>query len=98
MSFPKASHCTPLECRTECLILRAPRSTDRDSFARLNADPRVMQYFPKHARARRERRAPCLGRKLRDDTLGRIPQPLGESGILGMSAGRGHVAISEVLP
>jgi RimJ/RimL family protein N-acetyltransferase len=37
----------PLERRTQRLILRPFRDSDRDSFARLNADPRVMQYFPR---------------------------------------------------
>lgn len=36
----------PLERRTERLILRPFRESDREPFARLNADPRVMQYFP----------------------------------------------------
>jgi ribosomal-protein-alanine N-acetyltransferase len=36
----------PLERRTERLILRPFRGSDRDWFARLNADACVMQYFP----------------------------------------------------
>jgi RimJ/RimL family protein N-acetyltransferase len=36
----------PLERRTQRLVLRPFRDSDRDSFARLNADPRVMQHFP----------------------------------------------------
>ncbi|MFZ5890260.1 MAG: GNAT family N-acetyltransferase [Myxococcota bacterium] len=36
----------PLERRTQRLILRPFRESDRDSFARLNADARVMQHFP----------------------------------------------------
>jgi RimJ/RimL family protein N-acetyltransferase len=36
----------PFERRTQRLVLRPFRESDRDSFARLNADPSVMQYFP----------------------------------------------------
>ena len=32
--------------QTERLILRRPRASDREPFARLNADPRVMEFFP----------------------------------------------------
>lgn len=32
--------------RTERLLLRAWRAADREPFARLNADPRVMEFFP----------------------------------------------------
>jgi RimJ/RimL family protein N-acetyltransferase len=35
-----------VDLRTGRLRLRAWRDADRDVFARLNADPRVMQYFP----------------------------------------------------
>lgn len=31
---------------TERLLLRAWRATDREPFARMNADPRVMEFFP----------------------------------------------------
>lgn len=33
--------------RTDRLILRRWRDSDREPFARLNADPRVMEFFPK---------------------------------------------------
>jgi RimJ/RimL family protein N-acetyltransferase len=36
----------PPERRTQRLVLRQFRESDRDSFARLNADPRVMRHFP----------------------------------------------------
>ena len=32
--------------RTERLILRLPREADREPFARMNADPWVMEFFP----------------------------------------------------
>ena len=32
--------------RTERLILRRPREADREPCARMNADPRVMEFFP----------------------------------------------------
>jgi RimJ/RimL family protein N-acetyltransferase len=35
----------PLERRTQRLVLRPFRESDRDSLARLNADPRVMRHF-----------------------------------------------------
>jgi RimJ/RimL family protein N-acetyltransferase len=34
------------ELRTERLLLRRWRATDRAPFARMNADPEVMRYFP----------------------------------------------------
>jgi RimJ/RimL family protein N-acetyltransferase len=37
---------TPRELRTERLWLRPWRAGDREPFARMNADPRVMEYFP----------------------------------------------------
>jgi ribosomal-protein-alanine N-acetyltransferase len=36
----------PRERRTQRLVLRPFRDADRESFARLNADPIVMQHFP----------------------------------------------------
>ncbi len=36
----------PSELRTERLVLRPWRDTDRAPFAALNADPEVMRYFP----------------------------------------------------
>jgi 3-dehydroquinate dehydratase / shikimate dehydrogenase len=35
-----------MEIKTERLILRPWKETDLEPFARLNADPRVMEYFP----------------------------------------------------
>lgn len=32
--------------RTERLLLRRPCTADREQFARINADPRVMEFFP----------------------------------------------------
>jgi len=37
----------PIELVTERLRMRQWRETDREPFARLNADPRVMAFFPK---------------------------------------------------
>jgi RimJ/RimL family protein N-acetyltransferase len=37
----------PRELRTDRLLLRWWRPDDRELFARLNADPRVMEHFPK---------------------------------------------------
>jgi RimJ/RimL family protein N-acetyltransferase len=37
---------TPIELRTERLILRRWREEDREPFARMNADPAVMEFFP----------------------------------------------------
>ena len=36
----------PRELRTERLLLRRWRREDREPFAAINADPRVMQFFP----------------------------------------------------
>jgi RimJ/RimL family protein N-acetyltransferase len=35
-----------MELRTERLLLRHWRPADRDGFAAMNADPRVMEHFP----------------------------------------------------
>jgi ribosomal-protein-alanine N-acetyltransferase len=35
-----------IELKTERLLLRAWGDADREPFARMNADPRVMEYFP----------------------------------------------------
>jgi RimJ/RimL family protein N-acetyltransferase len=35
-----------MQLRTERLLLRAWRDTDRPAFAAMNADPRVMEHFP----------------------------------------------------
>jgi RimJ/RimL family protein N-acetyltransferase len=37
---------TLIECKTERLYLRQWRASDRAPFAQINADPRVMEYFP----------------------------------------------------
>jgi RimJ/RimL family protein N-acetyltransferase len=37
----------PWELRTERLLLRRWRPSDRQPFAEMNADPRVMEFFPK---------------------------------------------------
>jgi RimJ/RimL family protein N-acetyltransferase len=37
---------TSVEVNTERLLLRRWRDEDRESFARMNADPLVMEYFP----------------------------------------------------
>ncbi|HVJ66734.1 MAG TPA: GNAT family N-acetyltransferase, partial [Caulifigura sp.] len=34
------------QLRTERLLLRPWRPQDREPFARMNADPRVMEFFP----------------------------------------------------
>src|SRR5215470_8354365 len=36
--------------RTERLLMRRWRETDRDPYATMNADPEVMRYFPAHLR------------------------------------------------
>jgi ribosomal-protein-alanine N-acetyltransferase len=38
---------TPAEIRTDRLLLRQWRASDREPFAALNADPRVMAHFPR---------------------------------------------------
>lgn len=35
-----------MELRTERLVLRRWRDSDRDAFARMNADPEVMRFYP----------------------------------------------------
>lgn len=54
---------------TERLVLRPWRESDLEPFARLNADPRVMEYFPS-----------ILSRKESDDLASRISSKLKEQG------------------
>src|SRR5215469_20632 len=49
------------ELQTERLILRTWRQSDREPFARLNADPVVMEFFPA-----------CLSRAESDEAVDRI--------------------------
>lgn len=46
LQYTLRSGCAPRERRTSRLVLRALRASDSESFARLNADPRVMEHFP----------------------------------------------------
>ena len=43
---PLAAGVPPREWRSQRLILRPLRDADLEAFARMNADPRVMQHFP----------------------------------------------------
>ncbi len=56
-----------IEFSTERLNLRQWRSSDREPFAQLNADPRVMEYFPKLLdRATSDALADRIEAKIRD--------------------------------
>jgi RimJ/RimL family protein N-acetyltransferase len=57
------------EIRTERLLLRRWRSEDSEPFARLNADPQVMEYFPA-----------TLSREQSDDLIERIERCFRENG------------------
>lgn len=59
----------PQIIRTERLILRRWNSADREFFAALNADPKVMEYFPS-----------TLSRKESDDLAARICTKMEEQG------------------
>lgn len=60
------------ELKTERLTLRAWRPEDRAPFARLNADPTVMEFFPSPlARAESDALAERLDRELREHGFGR---------------------------
>ena len=58
-----------LELHTDRLILRRWRDTDRDAFAQMNADPRVMEYFPA-----------CLTRDESDSTIVRVEKHFDDHG------------------
>lgn len=56
---------------TDRLLLRPWRSADRDPFARLNADPRVMEHFPKLlTRAESDAFADRIEAKMAEDGYG----------------------------
>jgi Acetyltransferase (GNAT) domain len=57
---------TPVELVTERLILRRWRTSDREPFARMNADSDVMRYFPR-----------TLTREESDAFLDRVMERLG---------------------
>lgn len=50
--------------RTDRLLLRPWRPTDRQLFARLNADPRVMEFFPAPRSSRTEGRHGWVGARV----------------------------------
>ena len=55
--------------QTERLLLRQWTETDREPFARLNSDPRVMEFFPR-----------CLDREESDRVAGNIERKIEEWG------------------
>jgi RimJ/RimL family protein N-acetyltransferase len=80
----------PLEIRTERLLLRSWRSSDREPFAKLNADPKVVEFLPK-----------LLSREESDAMADRIEARFGERGfglwaveIPGVRPFAGYVGLS----
>ena len=63
------------EVRTERLILRRWRESDREPFARMNADPKVMEFFPA-----------TLSREESDELADRIEAHFVEHGSGGFAA------------
>jgi RimJ/RimL family protein N-acetyltransferase len=59
----------PIPIETPRLVLRAWRASDREPFALLNADPRVMEYFPA-----------CLSRAESDGLVDRIESNMRRDG------------------
>jgi RimJ/RimL family protein N-acetyltransferase len=76
---------------TERLILRAFRDRDREPFARMNADPRVMEHFPE-----------VLSREQSDALVDRIGQRWEEDGIglwaLELRADGGFIGFTGITP
>src|SRR3954447_13827534 len=60
---------TPTRLETPRLILRPWRDSDREPFARMNAEPRVMKFFPA-----------CLSRTESDALVDRIQRHFAERG------------------
>jgi RimJ/RimL family protein N-acetyltransferase len=60
---------------TPRLILRPWRASDREPFARMNADPRVMEFFPN-----------CLSRQESDALADRIEQHMADHGFSVLAA------------
>lgn len=58
-----------VELKTSRLLLRSWRDSDREPFARINADPRVMEYFPA-----------CLSRADSDALIDRIEARINDHG------------------
>jgi hypothetical protein len=75
---------------TERLALRAWRPADLPAFAALNADPRVMEYFPAAlSRGESDRMAAAIERRLLDQGWGlwavEIPQVAAFIGFVGLN-------------
>ena len=78
------------ELRTERLLLRRWRQIDREPFARLNADPRVMEHFPSTlTRAQSDAMAARIEADLEARGFGlwavEIPGALDFAGFIGLS-------------
>jgi RimJ/RimL family protein N-acetyltransferase len=69
------------EMETARLLLRRWRATDREAFARMNADPRVMEHFPALlSRQESDRQADDIEAHLREHGFGAYAAELRETG------------------
>jgi RimJ/RimL family protein N-acetyltransferase len=76
--------------RTERLVLRSWRASDREPFAALNADPRVMEWFPELlTRARSDEVADRIERAIAENGWGlwavEVPAVAGFIGFVGLN-------------
>ena len=67
--------------QTDRLILREWRESDREAFARMNADPRVMEFYPATlSREQSDRMVDRIQAEIRERGFGYWALELGESG------------------
>jgi RimJ/RimL family protein N-acetyltransferase len=80
----------PATLRTERLLLRQWRASDRPAFAALNADPRVMEWFPETlTREQSDAMAESVERRMREQGYGlwavEVPGAAEFIGIVGLN-------------
>jgi ribosomal-protein-alanine N-acetyltransferase len=81
----------PAELRTERLLLRRWRPDDREPFAAMNADPRVMEHFPKLlTREESDAAATSISERLEERGFGlwavEVPGVASFIGVIGLAA------------
>jgi RimJ/RimL family protein N-acetyltransferase len=81
-----------VELRTDRLLLRAWRPEDRDAFAALNADPRVIEFLPRMSRADSDAMVDRIERHFAQHGFGfwavEIPGVTAFAGMLGLAVPR----------
>jgi RimJ/RimL family protein N-acetyltransferase len=80
---------SPVTLRTQRLVLRPWLGTDHEPFARLNADPNVMEFFPRlHDRSESDAMAGIIAQRIERDGYGlwavEVPGEIEFAGFVGL--------------